>query len=1304
MNGRHESIANLFGRWLSSHVPSGQLSEIYFCYPEIEKHGYKVKILQQALFETTDILVLSKLRSEIEQNRIFRFWHKKQMKKMGLAMTLYIAFVKEYLAQQTSATTSNDKTDNVSETVSKVENPQDDAQVGNQDAPDHVEEPVLEVAEHSQRTDDSLLIHDEKDSVSEEIIEEANNTESIDNNAIQTGEEDTSSIPSIESEENTIKPSLREAIIDILKDELLLTSKEIVDRIVAKGTYIFTTRYSKSMVSSTLSHYSKRQDEEMPAHIPVCFGYRDINNSKRKYYLLEREVEVLQMMSLSNEEKERESITVKQTSASTIKEAIIIVLSGNEVLLSSTEIYERIVAAGLFEFGAQNPVGVVYTTLCRACRDSSYTRMQQLFFGKIETPNNEKKFYLLSREKEVQALLDESQITIAKKADEKSSDKNLEVLVYNFDSPDIMAYTRPESIEYFGNKRVGFDSWTSLYTTFFSLLLDDYPDKLPIKSVTWLPNGNRFEIADEANSKKMIAPKLVPGTDVFIETNYSAKDLLNKIKLLLDKCYVDYENVVITYIAKEKKSGSSDPQKRITTYKRNSDGIEDEFKEWMETKRKLGKSTCRGYVSAIRTVEKYAKDHGFHSYVLMTYTRRIAQATVNELFASEDFVARNKRLHNLYSAAINQLFLFIDYHNGDSPTGHIAPSVTSKREFHGKQINPNNEITRTDLVQSGDTILSYFSKVKEQYPELEFTNVNAHGDVQNRAVYVFFKNQPRRGNVLFEIWQLNDETKFDLYIKRSLLSDAEYSESVKEWNKTTESRGRLTRQWYYRHEMISFLQPKLEMTKGISIDTKSEKVIQKLTIPDTVAVAKYEKVLREKFQLGFRLNSSIELKKFKRLYAEMWDENFSESDDDIVIVLKSVCLEHDGRLYLMSTILDKDLEEKMLMYICDKFQHGKKIIYIDALYREFSDEILSTHSKIYNVDMLRLYLCHIANDRFYVYSDFISQEKNSRADISEDLKEFLLLATKPVEIEKIYQGLSHVSQKEIKNTLFQNIEFINNGRNHFFHVELLGLTDEEITKISAMIRQTIDDRDYLSGNELYQMIKVRFPYIIERNPLISIVGLRDGIKYYLYKSFLFESNIISDFNNRYSITKIFTEYGKKHRNFTYKELEVLARELGAQIPLYAVNKNAIKINQDDFVSADQVHFQVKETDTVLDWLCKGDYISIQSITEFSAFPYAGFPWNTYLLEQYVSKYSERFVLLSKGINRIGVAGGIVRRTSGITEFDELLIDVLSKSNTQLKKDMALSFLVEEGYLTSAYHKTIEEILIKAKAKRNTKGK
>ena len=108
-------------------------------------------------------------------------------------------------------------------------------------------------------------------------------------------------------------------------------------------------------------------------------------------------------------------------------------------------------------------------------------------------------------------------------------------------------------------------------------------------------------------------------------------------------------------------------------------------------------------------------------------------------------------------------------------------------------------------------LLDYFCSIKDKYPDFNFTNYNAKDEIQERAVYIFLNKKSRRGNVLLEIWKLPTEGCFDLYIKRTLLTEKEYKESMDSWNKTTETRGKITRYFGSYQDLVSFVASKLDL-------------------------------------------------------------------------------------------------------------------------------------------------------------------------------------------------------------------------------------------------------------------------------------------------------------------------------------------------------------------------------------------------------------------------------------------------------------------------------------------------------------
>ena len=113
------------------------------------------------------------------------------------------------------------------------------------------------------------------------------------------------------------------------------------------------------------------------------------------------------------------------------------------------------------------------------------------------------------------------------------------------------------------------------------------------------------------------------------------------------------------------------------------------------------------------------------------------------------------------------------------------------------------------IVNDG-TLLSVFRSIEDQYPDLEFSRVNAKGEKVKQAVYIYPKHSSGKGKVIFEIWNLKNPSEYDLYIKREYMTEAEYAESENERpNKTSGKRGVIKRVFETEQELIDFMIPRL---------------------------------------------------------------------------------------------------------------------------------------------------------------------------------------------------------------------------------------------------------------------------------------------------------------------------------------------------------------------------------------------------------------------------------------------------------------------------------------------------------------
>lgn len=467
---------------------------------------------------------------------------------------------------------------------------------------------------------------------------------------------------------------------------------------------------------------------------------------------------------------------------------------------------------------------------------------------------------------------------------------------------------------------------------------------------------------------------------------------------------------------------------------------------------------------------------------------------------------------------------------------------------------------------------------------------------------------------------------------------------------------------------------------------------------DLIDLEPFTTIMIEKFPKGYRIGSHLELKKFKRYWEELYGNAPEMNDDSITKNIIKCGIVHKEKVYMPQKMLDEKMENKLLSYINDSFQLGKKIIYYEALFKEFSEDFLD-HC-MYNADMLKEYLIYINNGSYYTNKNFISSEANVNVSPYDEVKNFLMQQAVPMGYEEIFSNLSHIPEQKIKSILAQNNEFISNGRNEYFHISIATISDEDIENITTIIQPSIDEKRFIGGNELIDCIKKKYPYIIEKNALLSDKGLRDAIGYKLKKRFSFKGNIISSKGQALSMMEVFADFCKHRDAFTLDELKVLKQELDTVIYFEAVYDNSLRISKNEFVAKSYAAFKPEETDAIIDRFCEGDYIAVGKIKQFGLFPDAGFNWNSFLLEHYVAMYSPNYKLVHSNYNEGVCVGGIVKKRSNIATLDELIIDLLSKSELPLQKDIALQYLCDEGYLARRSYSGIEQLLIKAKELRN----
>lgn len=462
----------------------------------------------------------------------------------------------------------------------------------------------------------------------------------------------------------------------------------------------------------------------------------------------------------------------------------------------------------------------------------------------------------------------------------------------------------------------------------------------------------------------------------------------------------------------------------------------------------------------------------------------------------------------------------------------------------------------------------------------------------------------------------------------------------------------------------------------------------------------YETILRQEFPKGYRLGSKLDLKRFASCYNDAFGTQWDVNDQAIQIrmeqAIRQAGIQHDNWVFAIESLVNQETKEHLLADIEKRFAQGAAVIYYSALFQAFREEFLE--QQINDADMLRTYLAHICKGQYIFNQDFLAREKNVRVDLGEEVENRLIKENAPMKVETLCQELPHLPVDQIEKAVKESKNCIKNAPKEYFHIAIIDFTDEELADIADMLKQMLDDAQFVSGKELIGALRQKYPNMLERFPLISDNGLRDAIAYYMDGEFFFNGSVFSKID-RIVVSPV-QDFIASRSAFTMDELTTLGKEAKISINLATVYKSALRINDQQFVSKDEVTaFDVEAIDKAIASFCPGDYIALAEVASFADFPYVGFPWNYYLLEQYVAGYSKEFRLVHVGFALNSYAGAIVRQKSRFTRLDDVLIDALAKSDIDLQETVAMHYLRNKGYLATRSYSGLDKVLMRAKVQR-----
>lgn len=466
---------------------------------------------------------------------------------------------------------------------------------------------------------------------------------------------------------------------------------------------------------------------------------------------------------------------------------------------------------------------------------------------------------------------------------------------------------------------------------------------------------------------------------------------------------------------------------------------------------------------------------------------------------------------------------------------------------------------------------------------------------------------------------------------------------------------------------------------------------------------KLAQVLREKFPDGLR-QQNLAMKQYKARYEEMFGEALLVQNDMLMEKLRAIGeVRVDGRIYAKASGAEQGILEGIAKDLMRLLDESASSLYWPCIYEHYRNEFSGL--SIFTEDVMRSELIPLFSSD-YVCGEVISKRSETQSR-GEEIRQLVTGSPVAISLTSIQEKIWYWPQNMVKKFL-DGVPGIIKAKDLYFYGPNVTLSDTEKQRLRDALLEDMTQKQFITNVRLREILEESCPGVAMDMSSLDDALLRKVLAMLYPADFIERAKGLFPAGHMKSGREQIQEYCHAHTKLSTSDIKWFAKQRGilGNICNYVMDE-MVRVSPEEWIRRDHVHFQGKEAHIIQkigQQMGGKTCMPLEEFTLFLSFPDIGIPWNSYVLESFLYKNDAilcpfSLVQANGGVSDSGVYGAVIKKGYAIDSYDDVLIELLSRSPDWQTDEEALDFIVAHKLQVLRKLKQIGTIVKQAKRKR-----